>query len=1018
MKRLTLFLLCLFAGLGWATAQNRTVKGTVISSEDNLPLIGVNVVVVGNTNIGVATNIDGEFTLSVPESAKQLKFSSIGMKDLVLDIKPEMHVTMSPDQEMLDAVVVVGYGTGQKVGTVTGSVARVSSEKLENKPVANVMDALQGQVSGMNVTTASGDPNAVASVNIHGVASLGASSSPLYIVDGVQTSAAIVMAMNQNDIETFTVLKDASSTSIYGARAANGVIVITTKKGKRNQDGAINVSALYGVSKLISDRPMKQLMTGQEHLDYILRHQKDDKARASYLAGLKGTSFNGVIAEDGKSATVNGDTDWLKIYMGKLAPTYQVDMSITGGSDNISYFVSGGYFSQEGISAETSKYQKFNLRSSFDARVKEWLRVGMNISGGIIDQLSASGFGKPYVNAGTFGALVMPRFYSPYKRNQDGSLNTKELVEGVRVHREYPTGDGVFFLPQYKNQFEKTKYHTYRLNASGYAESSPIEGLTLKTQLGAEFNVDNETTRFSPRHPDANGLGSALRAFGNDYTMTWTNTAEYKWNVNDLNKLTFLLGHEFVDYHYDGFSASARGMLSDEFMFLQMGQRGNYLGAPSESETEYAYLSFFSRVNYSFDDYVAADVTLRHDRSSRFGKNHQGATFFSIGALYDVHNHLLRDHDLISSLRVKANYGTQGNSAIPLYASEALTGYGFYTNKLGFGVTTIGNEDLGWEKQGMLSTGVDLGLFKDRLMLNLSYYHRKTSNMLMDVPLPYSTGYTSRWENIGAMTNQGIDFEFEYNFLKTDDFDCFFRTTMNYNWQRVDKLFSDLTNAEGWAVANAIYRVGKPITMNIAKFAGYEQSTGKQLWYIPGTNDVTSEFSESLRQPLEGYVFDPPFNGGFSLGATFKKQLSLVMDWSFSVGAYTLNNDRFFLENNTRGFMQLNRSKKLLGEWTKNNTEGATASLFNETMSFDDRLIENTSYLRLKNITLSYTLPQSISKKWTGINGVKVYFTGRNLLTVVHKSFNGFDPESSQGGTTLNKFPATQQFVGGIQLTF
>ena len=231
-------------GLGWATAQTRTVTGTVISSEDNEPMIGVNVVVVGQTNIGAPTDINGKFTLSVPANAKQLQFSAVGYKTVTLDIKSVMNVTMNPDAEVLDEVVVVGYGTGQKISTVSGSVARVSSEKLENKPVANVMDALQGQVSGMQVSTASGDPNAVAEVKIHGKASLGAGGAPLYIVDGVQTSADIVMAMNPNDFESFTVLKDASSTSIYGARAANGVIVITTKKGKRNQDGVVAASVM------------------------------------------------------------------------------------------------------------------------------------------------------------------------------------------------------------------------------------------------------------------------------------------------------------------------------------------------------------------------------------------------------------------------------------------------------------------------------------------------------------------------------------------------------------------------------------------------------------------------------------------------------------------------------------------------------------------------------------------------------------------------------------------------------
>ena len=229
MKRLALFFLTLMMGLGWAVAQNRTVTGTVTSAEDNEPIPGANIVVVGHTNIGTTTNLEGKFQISVPSNAKQLQFSFVGMKTQVLDVKSVMNVVLASDTEVMETVVVVGYGSGQKLSTVSGSVARVSSEKLENKPVANVMDGLQGQVAGMQVQTSSGDPNAAASVQIHGNASLGAGGAPLYIIDGVQTSASVVMAMNPNDFESITVLKDASSTSIYGARAANGVIVITTK---------------------------------------------------------------------------------------------------------------------------------------------------------------------------------------------------------------------------------------------------------------------------------------------------------------------------------------------------------------------------------------------------------------------------------------------------------------------------------------------------------------------------------------------------------------------------------------------------------------------------------------------------------------------------------------------------------------------------------------------------------------------------------------------------------------------
>lgn len=1025
--RIALFFLSLFAGLSWASAQNRTVTGVVTSSEDNLPIIQANVVVATDPSIGVATDIDGRFKIEVPASAKQLRFTYVGMKELVLDIEPVMNVVMHPDTDMLDQVVVIGYGSGQKLGTVTGSVARISSDQIENKPVANVMDALQGQVSGVNVATGSGDPNAIASITIRGKASLGASTAPLYIVDGVQTAPGLVQAMNPNDFESYTVLKDASSTSIYGARAANGVIVITTKKGKRNQDGRIVANAMYGVSKLINKRPRRMLMSGQELVDYQIAHyglgdQKHLSMQAEFLKSLDQSNFDGSVDLQKRTATVEGYHDWLDVLMGELAPTYQMDMSISGGSDNVSYYLSGGYLSQDAITASTAFFNKFNLRSNLDARVKEWMRVGINVSGSMTDRRSSTGFGEAYVDAGTFGGLTLPTYYSPYKRDKDGRFGN-ELADVVRVSNLYPAFvAGRFNLPKYMNQFTDRNTKDYRLGTSGYAEFKPIQGLTLKTQLGVELSMTNFAYRGYPDSPFRSGEGSASRQFEYEHIMTWTNTAEYKWRVNEDHDLTFLAGHEFVDSHSEGFFAASKGHVSRDYMFLQMGQKGDYLTIPEEHASDYAYLSFFGRANYTFQDWLAADVTLRHDRSSRFGKNHQGGTFFSAGALFNIKKLYLADNNLISTLTVKANYGTQGNSGIPLYAHEAMSGIINYTERLAFGVTSIGNPDLRWETQGMALAGVDFGMWQDKLLFGINYYNRKTYDMLMNVPLPYSTGYSSRWENVGQMTNQGVELDINYTILDTKEWNLFARTSLAYNFNRVDKLHSAQANEEGWINGLSFYRVGKPVTFRQAEFAGYTKD-GNQSWYVPGefeadgSRKVTDKYSASLETGLDYALLDAPFHGGLSLGATWLGQISLVLDFTFQSGAYTLNNDRFFLESNNMSFVLSARHKNLLNAWSEQNKEGATADRWGDARQFDDRLLEKTDYFRLKNLTLTYTFPSQLFEKAKVISGAKVYFTGRNLFTIMHGSFNGFDPEVSYG-VTRNRFPSTMQFVGGVQLTF
>lgn len=1036
--RITLFLLSLFVGLGWASAQNRTVTGVVTSSEDKLPIIQANVVVVGNTSIGVATDFEGRFKIQVPASAKQLRFTYIGMKELVLNIEPVMNVVMHPDTDMLDAVVVIGYGSGQKLGTVTGSVARVSGEKLENKPVANVMDALQGQVSGMNVSTGSGDPNAIASVTIHGNASLGASSAPLYIVDGVQTAASLVQSMNPNDFESYTVLKDASSTSIYGSRAANGVIVITTKKGKKNQDGRIVVNAMYGVARLLNKHPKAQMMTGQELVDYQIANTPE-KDLNLFLNRLENSAFDGIVDRKAQKAYVGRDYDWLDVHLGKLAPIYQADMSISGGSDNISYYISGGYLSQEAITRSTSYFNKLNLRSNIDARVKEWMKIGVNLSGGVTNRYSSRGFGKAYVNAGSFGGVVTPPYYSPYKKIKDENGNevySKEYNDITNFVFNYPAlVAGRVYMPEFENKFSNRSNVDFRLGASGYAQFTPIKGLTLKSQLGVEYSTTNFTWRGFPDHPEASGLGDVSREYAQNHILTWTNTAEYKWRPADDHDLTFLAGHEYVASHSEGFDAYSRGQVSRDYMFIQMGQKGDYLTIPKESMSDYAYLSFFGRVNYSYSNWISADATVRHDRSSRFGKNHQGGTFFSLGGLFNIKNLYLKDHELISTLALKANYGTQGNSGIPLYAHEALTGTIYYTDRLAFGVTTIGNPNLKWETQGMANVGVDFGFWGDHLLAGINYYNRKTYDMLMDVPLPYSTGYSSRYENVGQMTNQGLDIDLTYTFLDTKDWNAYVRTSFTYNWNRVDKLHTDLADKEGWKSGRVYYKTGKPRVLNIPEFAGYD-CDGNQMWYVPekrnadgtvkegtgvnpktGDRYVTTKYSADLEKGLEYALIDAPFFGGLSLGATWKNQISLVLDFTYQAGAYCLNNDRFFYESNVRGFMLPNKSKKLLDAWTPTNTANARANKFNDALQTDDRLLEKTDYFRLKNLTLSYMFPKSLFENTKVIHGAKVYFTGSNLFTIMHKSYNGFDPESSFA-VSMNRFPATMQFVGGVQLTF
>jgi len=1011
----------LTASIGWAVAQNRTITGTVTSGEGKEPVMFANVVVEGNTSIGTTTDVDGKFTLSVPASAKKLTFSYVGLKTITVPITKVMNVVMTTDDQTLDQVVVVGYGSGQKLSTISGSMARVSGEQIAEKPVANVMDALQGKVAGMSVLTTSGDPNAVANVQIHGRGSLTAGSTPLYIVDGMQTDLATVMAMNSNDIESLTTLMDASSTSIYGARAANGVIVITTKKGKRSEEGLghITVNAQYGISQFINRKPYDNMMTGDELLDYQAAHgYLKAKTKAELLAALnkkaqndnerEAWSFNPLFdVDDYNPADYN--FDWLKFFMGRLAPTYNADISFSGGSNRTQYYISMGTFSQEGLTRGRNSFTRYNGRVSVDSRVKDWLKVGANLFGAYTQQFSSSFEGNSYVDEGPFGALVQPRYFSPYDAN------------GELRRYWYLTQVGDFgIIRDISDKYRKEVSDGYQANIGGYAELTPIKGLVIKTQAGLDMSHSLSSNAFLPGaywRTDKRGSRSEQRSL---YRLfTWTNTAEYRTSFADKHKLTFLLGQEWVQSRADIIGAYARGLEHSEFMLLGSGStQPEDLVLPSQAKSGYNYLSFFGRVNYSFDNYLHLDLSLRSDASSRFGTSNQTALFYSVGATYDIYRAHLDHIKWLNTLRLRASWGTTGNSSIPTLAFFPHLGRVNYSGIFGLYAASIGNPDLGWEKQSNLNVGVDFDAFDNRLHTVTNIYHRITDDMLMSVPLPYISGFASRYENVGSMTNTGIDLTVSYDIVRTRDWNVYASAVLNYNHEKITKLFYGM-NEYKMPNYSLIYKVGEAEQFLMAEYAGVNPETGKQQWYIPDENGniskdrVTEEYVAEKLLRASGKKLRAPFNGGFSMGASWKG-LALDIDWAFNVGKWIMNNDRYFTENLSQEFLDSNKSRKVLDAWTPENTN-TDVPKFGEQIAFDSRLLENASFLRLKNVRLSYALPSAWFEKIGVISGVRVYVTGRNLLTFT--KFSGFDPEAGYN-MAMNSYPNTRQYVGGLQITF
>ncbi|WP_270663867.1 SusC/RagA family TonB-linked outer membrane protein [Phocaeicola massiliensis] len=981
-RKFMLLLTCLFIGIGLVTAQVTKVTGTVISEEDGLPVVGASILVKG-TAVGTVTDMDGKFQLpnvpsSAKSSAKTLVISFIGMQSQELPIKQTMNVILKPDTETLEEVVVLGYGSGKKIGSIVGSVAKVNSEKLSAKPVANAMDALQGQVSGLQVYTSSGEPGSSSSSYIRGVGSLTADNEPLYVLDGTPVSSSVMVMMNPNDFESVTVLKDASATSIYGSRAANGVIYITTKRGKIGEKAVITASGNYGTARLA--RRVSNPMNSTELLNYQLSH--------------------GIIKQETYDKYINSgiDTNWEDYFFKDDAPTYQANLSIQGGSNKTMYYVSGSYYFQDGITPR-SEYNRYTFRSNLESRPTDWLRFGANF-GATYDEQQTSLFtyqGSNNLNGGIFGTILNPTYYNPY--GEDGSK--LDVIPGLNR-----------YSPYYLSDKQPSSSNTAQLDGTAFIQLNPIEGLTIRSQFGIEAYDFRQTSKRLASHPNATQGGYTYEAFRRNAKLTITNTAEYNFKIKDIHDFTILIGQEGIKNDYQRFGSETTGQSDDRLSMLEAGTAATLLGADENDLYTYQFLSFFGRINYALNDKYFADFSIRNDASSRFGKDNRNAIFMSGGLMWNMKKEsFLEDVNFLSDLKLKASIGTTGNSSIGNYDHLALVGTNLYNAQGGWKINTPGNGDLGWEKQTLANIGIEAS-FWNKYRIELTYYNKKTSNMLMDVPVPYTSGFSSITQNVGSMTNSGVEIAVSLDLLKTKDWFVGFNMNYAYNKNKITELFYGY---DEWAMPNYLvsYNVGEPVQYYMAEWAGVDPADGQQMWYIPGTDgETTKEYDEERLQQATGKKRYAPHNGGFGLNVSWKG-LSLNADFAWVLGKYMVNNDYYFAAN-PYNFAGYNQSKDVLNEW-KEPGDITDIPAYGNVMQFDTHLLENASFLRLKNISLSYTLPKNWLLPTKVIQGVRIMATARNLFTITN--YKGADPELDTN-LTYGAYPNTKQFTIGAELTF
>ncbi|ANU58789.1 MULTISPECIES: SusC/RagA family TonB-linked outer membrane protein [Bacteroides] len=958
-------------------AQDFLVKGKVISHEDNEPLIGVSVLQEGSTN-GIVTDIYGNYTLEIKGTAKAtLIFSYIGMQSQKHEVNARtgtLNVVLESDAELIDEVVVVAYGTRKK-GTIAGSVATVKAEKMENVPAAGFDQSLQGQTPGLQVISNSGEPSKAAVFQIRGTNSINSGTSPLFILDGVPISSSDFNTISPGDIESISVLKDASSTSIYGARAANGVVVITTKRGLSIDKAKVTLRAQYGISQLASDDKWMLMDTPER-----IRFEQEigiDKGKDYEL--LSRTNVN-----------------WLNEVFNDSAPLQSYELSVNRATDRLNYYVSGGFFDQEGI-AQSSNFRRFNMRANAEVKASNWLKVGTSTMT-TYEEVQQAEEGAMALYTPIAGSRFMLPYWNPY--NEDGSLASEN--NGTW------TGTGQNPIEWMANN--PVQYKKYKLLSTVFADITPVKNLTIHTQFGVDYTHSTAFMQSFPSYIINNESGSAGRSSSDILSLSETTTANYRWALNDNHSFNFMLGQEAVNYQSTGFQAIAVGQAHDMLTTLSSGTRAT---SWVDNNSSYYYLSFFFRGEYNFKDLYYAEAAVRTDASSRFGKQNRWGGFWSLGFMWNIKNEaFLKDVKWLSGAQIALSTGTSGNSEIPNYDHLALVSGGpNYLGQAGIYPMQSGNSTLGWEQTWTNNVGLRLS-FINRIGLDVDFYHKKTTNILMLVPQSYAlTGEKNRWENIGAMVNRGVEISANADIIRTKDFTWNVSANVSYNKNKLVELYNGVTEYVQ-STTGLKFVVGHPVhEFFLNRYAGVNPANGDALWYTKD-GELTTEFREEDKV-MTGKTFDSPWAGGFGTSLAWKG-LSLSAQFSWMANRWVMNNDRFFEESNGL-YSSYNQSKRLLYDRWKKPGDVTDIPRYGVVAQLDDRFLENASFLRLKNLTLAYVLPQAWFKKSNFFSSARIYLQGQNLLTFT--GFKGLDPEVASN-IYRAQYPASRQFTLGVEVSF
>ena len=1057
-RKLMLLMTCLMIGIGLVNAQISKVTGNVTSEEDGLPVVGASVLVKGTT-VGTVTDIDGNFTLTnVPSSAGTLVISFIGMQSQEVKIKPNVKVVLTSDSEQLEEVMVVAYGTAKK-SAFTGSAATIKNEKITSRQTSNVTNALAGQVAGVQMTSSTGQPGKDATVRIRGIGSISASNTPLYVVDGVPYDGEI-SAISTSDIESMTVLKDAASNALYGARGANGVILITTKRGKTG-DARVTFDAKWGVNK----RGIPSYETVSDpgkfyEMAYSAIYNADLKGYAaagdlasanayanktmlssSYLGYQVFTVPNGeqLIGMDGKlnpNATLgySDGTYYYKpdnwsdeLFENNLRQEY--NLSVSGANDKMNYYMSAGYLDDQGI-VPNSGFQRYSARLKADYQVKPWLKMSGNISFTHYDSREQdTESGTSNANA-FYAANIMGAIYPMYIRDAEGNI----MIDN-RGFQRYDYGSDTNFQrknvipnanPLASYMLDLMKYSGDVVSGKWSADIDIWGGIKAKINIGIDANNVRSTDLVNPfygQYSETSGVGgivsvSTQRTFSTNqqYLLTYNKT------FNHIHNLDVLAGHENYNYKYQYLYGSREKIYNPNLPELNNGIMNQSNASYSQS---YATEGWLFRVQYDYDGKYFGSASYRRDGSSAFHPDNRWGNFWSVGAGWLMNKEsFLENQNWIDMLKFKISYGLQGNDNL-LYMNgyrnyqPYMDQYTLTNNNSDFATTLYykGNQDITWETSHSFNTGFDFAFWKGKLSGSIEYFSRKTTDMLYFKPVASSMGYSRFPENVGSMINRGVELDLNSNIFDTKDLTWDINFNLTHFKNKVLELAPELN---GQLIdGSRIYREGESMyQLYLPKYAGVDPETGESLWALTEPNEkgetTTTSYSEaSSHRFMTGDIL-PKVYGGFGTSLTFK-------GFDFSIAfAYQLGGR--ILDYTYQSLMSTDAQGSawhvdMLNAWTpeNKNTNVPRMNVNDIYVSYSsDRWLTSSNYLSLQNITFGYTLPKNWTRKLQ-VEGVRLYFVADNVALLTARK--GLDPRQGYVASD-NVYSPIRTISGGISLNF